>query len=200
VRHNSAEDTSKVTRGEHNRELSSLRVGLLGGSEDVSVEGSHDVLEGAKLDHGVGNLSHPQRAETLVETVPALVGLDGVETLKEAGGEVGGLHSDLDGFKGSEEGVSDDLSAGGGSKETKGLVLSSLGSESPLVDVLEHLVETELSEALSRVAEEGCVPSDGEALKTLGSVDGLETIGDALVKSRVSLKIKLVRVQLYDIV
>lgn len=92
VRDDSACDTSQVTRCKHDGELSGLRVGLLGLGEDVSVEGADDVLEGTKLHHGVGDLSHPQGTKTLVETVPALVGLDGVETLKETRSEVRGLH------------------------------------------------------------------------------------------------------------
>lgn len=95
VRDDGAEDTSEVAGHEHDRQLSSLGVGVLGGGEDVVVEGADDVLEGTELDHGVGDLSHPQRADTLVETVPALVGLDGVETLNEAGSEVRGLHSNF---------------------------------------------------------------------------------------------------------
>ena len=62
-------------------------------------------------------------------------------------------------LEGSKEGVSNNLSAGGGGQETNGLVLSGLGSEHPLVNVLEHFVETELSETLARVADQGCVPS-----------------------------------------
>lgn len=88
MRDNSAEDTSQVTRHEHNRELSGLRVAFLGSSENVSIEGTNDVFEGTELDHCVGDLSHPEGTETLVETVPALVGLDGVEALKESGSEV----------------------------------------------------------------------------------------------------------------
>ena len=90
-------------------------------------------------------------------------------------------------LEGSKEGVGDDLSAGGGGEETDGLVLSSLGAESLLVDILEDFVETELSEALGRVADEGCVPSDGESLKSLSSVDSLESVRDALVQGGISL-------------
>jgi hypothetical protein len=91
------------------------------------------------------------------------------------------------GLEGSEEGISDDLGAGGGAEEANSLVLGGLGAESPLVDVLEHLIEAELSEALSGISDEGGVPADGEALKALSPVDGLESIGDALVEGGVSL-------------
>jgi hypothetical protein len=95
VRDDGAEDTSQVARHEHNGELGALGVSILALGEDVVVEGADNVLEGTELHHGVGDLSHPQGAETLVETVPALVGLDGVEALKEARGEVRGLHSNF---------------------------------------------------------------------------------------------------------
>ncbi len=45
------------------------------------------------------------------------------------------------------------LSASGGGQETDGLVLSSLGTEGPLVNILEHLIETELSEATALTGE-----------------------------------------------
>jgi hypothetical protein len=90
-------------------------------------------------------------------------------------------------LEGCEHGVGDDLSACGGGEETDGLVLLSRGAEGLLVDILEDFVETELSEALARVANESCVPPDGEALNTLSSVDSLESVGHALVESGVSL-------------
>lgn len=67
------------------------------------------------------------------------------------------------------------------------ILCSILGSNRPLVHVLEHLVETELSEALGRVANQSYVPSNGEALEPLISVDSLESVGDALVELGISL-------------
>jgi hypothetical protein len=75
-------------------------------------------------------------------------------------------------LEGSKECVGNDFSASRGSQETNSLVLSSLGSENPLVNILEHLVETELSETLSRVTNKGSVPS----LKILVSVWGLTMV------------------------
>lgn len=73
-----------------------LRVGFLGGSENISVEIADDILESAKLDHCVWNLSHPERSDTLVETVPALVSLNGGDTFDEVVGEgVRCLHSNF---------------------------------------------------------------------------------------------------------
>jgi len=143
-----AENTSQVTRSKHNGKLGSLRIAFFRGCEDVSIESTDDVLECTELHHGVGDLSHPQRTKTLVKTVPALIGLDGIKTLKEARSEVRGLHSNFNCLERSKEGVSYNLSACGGAQETNGLVLSSLRTKSPLVNVLEHFVKTELSESL----------------------------------------------------
>ena len=63
------------------------------------------------------------------------------------------------GFPGAEENISDDLSAGGGDEETDSLVLCGLLSKNTLVHILEHFVESELSEALGTVANEGGEPS-----------------------------------------
>jgi len=62
-------------------------------------------------------------------------------------------------FHGAEGDISDDLSGGGGDGETDGLVLGGLVSEGILVDILEDFVETELSESLGTVADEGGEPS-----------------------------------------
>ena len=91
------------------------------------------------------------------------------------------------GFPGAEQDVGDDLGAGGGNEEAHGLVLRSLRAESELVDVLEHLVEAELSEALSRVANESREPAEGETLEALSGVDLSETVTDRLVETGVSL-------------
>ena len=63
------------------------------------------------------------------------------------------------GFPWAEENISDDLSASGGDEETDSLVLCSLLSKNTLVDILEHFVESELSEALETVANERGEPS-----------------------------------------
>jgi len=62
-------------------------------------------------------------------------------------------------LEGSEEGVGNDLSASRSGQESESLVLGSFGAEDPLVNILEDFVETELSEALSRVTQKGGVPS-----------------------------------------
>ena len=66
---------------------------------------------------------------------------------------------DTYGFPWAEEHVSDDLSAGRGDEEADSLVLSGLFSENALIDILEHFVESKLSEALETVANKRGEPS-----------------------------------------
>ena len=62
MRNNSAEDTSKVTRGEGDTQLGSLIVVFFAFGEDVVVEELHEPLESNEFDDGVGNLSGPERS------------------------------------------------------------------------------------------------------------------------------------------
>ena len=66
---------------------------------------------------------------------------------------------DTYGFPWAEEDVSDDLSAGRGDEETDSLVLCGLLSKNALIDILEHFIESKLSEALGTVADERWEPS-----------------------------------------
>lgn len=78
--------------------MGALAVRGLGSREDVGVEGLDGVLEGTELDHGVGDLTHPQRLDALVETSPALAVHDLGPALTSGLGEgtlVRGLHADL---------------------------------------------------------------------------------------------------------
>ena len=63
------------------------------------------------------------------------------------------------GFPWAEEDVSDDLGASGRDQETDSLVLRGFLSKSALVHILEHFIESELSEALETVANERGEPS-----------------------------------------
>ena len=63
------------------------------------------------------------------------------------------------GFHRAEHGISNDLGAGGGDEETNGLVFSGLLTKGISVDILEHLIESELSKALQSVTNEGWGPS-----------------------------------------
>lgn len=63
------------------------------------------------------------------------------------------------GFHWAEETIGNDLSTGGGDSETNSLVLGDVVTGGPSVDILEDLIESELSETLSGVTEEGWSPS-----------------------------------------
>jgi hypothetical protein len=66
---------------------------------------------------------------------------------------------DTYGFHWAEKAISNDLSAGGGDGETKSSVLWLILTSGGSVNILEDFVETELSETLSGVSEEGWSPS-----------------------------------------
>ena len=63
------------------------------------------------------------------------------------------------GFHWAEETIGNDLSAGRGDSETDSLVLGNVVTGGPSVDILEDLIESELSETLSGVTEESWSPS-----------------------------------------
>ena len=63
------------------------------------------------------------------------------------------------GFEWAEEAIGNDLSASGGEGESKSLVLGDVVTGGISVDILEDLIESELSETLSGVSEEGWSPS-----------------------------------------
>ena len=63
------------------------------------------------------------------------------------------------GFPGAEEHVCDDLGTGGRNQESHRLILRGLLTERRLVHILEHFVESKLSEALEAVAHERWEPS-----------------------------------------
>jgi len=62
-----------------------------------------------------------------------------------------------------------------------------LSSNTP-VNILEDLVESELSESLSRVTDESGSPSNCESFHAVGCLDFSESISDSTVKSWVGLK------------
>lgn len=113
VRNDSAENTSQVTRQEGDSELLSLGVFSSGLGEDVSIERFNDLFESDELHDGVGDLSSPKGSQTLVESTSAFSSSHLVVSLEERGGEstrLGGLHSDLNGFEGAQEAISNDFS------------------------------------------------------------------------------------------
>jgi len=62
-------------------------------------------------------------------------------------------------FPRAQEAVSDHLGGGGRQGESEGLVLGGVVTSNASVDILEDLIESELSESLSRVSDESGSPS-----------------------------------------
>lgn len=115
LRDQSAENTSNVTRSESNRELLSLAVLVFWFSEDISVESFDGSFESDELHDSVWDLSSPEWSKTLVQSAGTFSRVDGVECLSEFSWEsanLGGLHSDLDGFEWAKQDISDDFSTG----------------------------------------------------------------------------------------
>ena len=63
------------------------------------------------------------------------------------------------GFEWAKEAISDDLSACGVDSKSKSLVLGNVVTGGSSVNILEDLIESELSETLSGVTEESWSPS-----------------------------------------
>jgi|TARA_B110000503_G_C6881082_1_gene302708 hypothetical protein len=94
------------------------------------------------------------------------------------------------GFEWAKEAISDDLSTCGGDSESNSLVLGNVVTGGRSVDILEDLIESELTETLSGVSEEGWSPSEGESLEAFSSLDLSETITNSGVESWGSLNKK----------
>ena len=163
VRDDSAEDTSPVTGHEGNSELLALGVGVAGSGEDVGVQETDGLLESDELHDSVGDLAAPERDNTLVEQRPATFVHHLGETSAGSGGESSGVRSldlDLESFHGAESDIGNELSGGRGKGETNSLVLDGvLGASGHAENILEHLVETELAEALGTVSDESGEPT-----------------------------------------
>jgi hypothetical protein len=128
VRHNSAEDTSPVSGQESDHELGVLGVVRFSLGEDVGVHVLDSGLEGGELHNSVGDLSHPERLDSLVHGGPATLSEHDRPCFSKGLGEganIRGLHSDLDlyiinkkkisrtyGLHGAQKAVGNDFSAG----------------------------------------------------------------------------------------
>jgi hypothetical protein len=91
------------------------------------------------------------------------------------------------GFPGAEENIGDELSASRRDGPADGLVLGGVLTSGSSVDILEDLVETEFTEALSGVTDQGRKPAESETLEAFSGLDLGETVADRLVETGVSL-------------
>ena len=96
----------------------------------------------------------------------------------------GGTYS----FPWAKKDVSNELGRSGGNGPADDLVLGGVLTSSRGIDILEDLIETELSEALGTVSNEGWGPADGETLEALSGGNLLKSITDGFVHAWVSLK------------
>jgi hypothetical protein len=192
VRDDGADNTSNVTGGEGDTELSGFAVAILGLSEDVLVEELNGLLEEEELGHGVGDLTRPEGDEG-TEGVAGLNRLCAhlLESSAEGNGEsTGGRGLDLDlcHFKRAKSDVGEDLSRGGTSKPDEGLVLlGGLLASQVRVGILEDLIETVLEHALEGVTDESWAKTFPETLGALLSREELEGLTKALVLAGVDL-------------
>ena len=85
------------------------------------------------------------------------------------------------GFPWAEENISNNFSTSGGEGETECLVFGGILTSNSLVDILEDFVETELSESLETISNEG------EFIRALSGADLSGTFKSGFVESRVSL-------------
>ena len=200
----STEDTSNVTGGEGDGQLSGLAVRLTRLGEAVLVEQTDDVLEGGELDHGVGDLTAPERNHSLPERLDTLSGSDFLHSGSELGGEVSlnrrGLNTDLGGLHRAEEDIGEELSRSR-SGQVDGVlpVLGGLLSHHIGVDVLEDFITTELEETLEGVTDHGRLPTSVETLTVPGDLGGLlKTIEQRGVHAGVGLTTALHQIQRSD--
>lgn len=162
MRDGSTSNTSNVTTEEGDTGLCKRTVAVLGLAK-VAVNLVDCSLKGRKLDHGIWDLSGPERIKTLVEASETLLLHDSAPSCTE-GGRVRwdvSLHADLERLEGTEEDVGDELGSSGSTKVDKSLV--GVWKQLLAVVVLEDFVCAVLAGALERVTNKGGSPSGEDA-------------------------------------
>jgi len=91
VRYKGTENTSPIARCKGYAQLSGLGIAIFGVCEDISIKPFDCILKSSELHHGVGNLSHPERAQTFVESTVTFCRLDLVNSFPELEGELASL-------------------------------------------------------------------------------------------------------------
>ena len=146
------------------------------------------LLKCSKFTHGIGDLSSPERIETFVETCNAFLGGDFGPSFTQVGGvrRHGGLHTDLDGFEGTEQDIGEEFGGGGCTEEDESTI--HVWCEIVAVDMLEDFVETVFSQTLEGVADECWRPAEeNTAETTFGAVDGFPAFEVGFVDGVVDL-------------
>lgn len=174
-----AEDACEVATSKRYACLRSLAVVALLAWQAV-IDHLDDGLKGGKLHHGVGNLATPKRVDALVQARPALLGGNGADAMECALVWVrhASLHPYLDGFKGTQSNVCEELSRRRGDEIESSLVLvSRLRTCEVRVRFLEVFIEAILEGTLGRVSEKSRAPTSEDTTDALTTEDlapGLE--------------------------
>ena len=193
VRHQRAEHTGDVARRERHRQLRRLAVRLARLRQQEAVEQTHDVLERRELHHRVRDLTAPQRHDALPQRLHALSRRDLLHRRTQLVREVHlhgtRLDAHLRRLHRTQEDIRKELRRRRRSQVDRVLVAArSLLTHHVDVNVLEHLVTSELEETLHRVTKERWLPSTVQTITVptlLGSL--LQTIPQILVDCRVCL-------------
>ena len=201
MRHQRAEHTGDVARGERHRQLRRLAVRLTRLRQQEAVEQTHDVLERRELHHRVRNLTAPQRHQTLPQRLHTLSTGDLANSRHQLVREVhlrrARLNAHLGGLHRAQEDISNELGRGRSSQVHGVLVvLGSLLSHQVDVEVLEQLVASELEESLHGVTVEGGLPSAVQTV-TIPTLlrNLLQTVHKVLVQSGVRLATALDQIE-----
>lgn len=153
VRDDRTANTGNVASEERNTSLLQGVVRLLGLTK-LLVDLGNRALERRELDHGVRDLTGPERVEALIEASVAFLGDDLAPSLAQVVGVgwQGGLHAHLDGFEGAEEDVGDELGGCRGAEIDD--CLGRVGEEFLAVVVFEDFVGAVFACALEGVSDE----------------------------------------------
>lgn len=195
-----AEDSGDVSGDKGDNEL--LGLGALGSwlRHNVLVESLDGLLEAGELHHGVRDLSHPEWWESLVESSKSLGLVDEWSaSAKSWWGSWSGLDTDLGGLHWGKKDIGEELGRSGGSQVQRGSVEVGIFLSKHIgVDVLEDLVESELSKSLEGISDEGRGPSLDESACTLLGDGGTESSSDSSVLLRVDLDSALDKIKWDD--
>lgn len=194
---NSAQDTGNVTTEEADTGLLQRVVALLRLAQEL-VDLLDGLLETGELGHRVGNLSTPERVQTLVQTRDALLGNNLTPSLTQSmsEGRQGGLHTDLDCLIRAECQIRNELGRGTGTQVDQGPVRA---REQPVtVPVLENLIESILPSTLERVADECRGPTEEDSPDSFLCKDRAPCGHVGLVNARVDLTTALDQVKRGD--
>ena len=166
--HDGAEDAGDVSGDESDAQLLGLVALIAGLGHDVLVERLDGLLEAGELHHGVRDLPHPQRRQSLVEAPQAFALHDDGDGFAEGLGEARlGLDADFDGLEGRQADVGEELGRSRGDEIERSTVeIGVLLADHTAVHDLEQFVKAEFAQALHGVAHGRRGPAQRQRLHT----------------------------------